>query len=137
MQIYFYLKSFTTDLSKRDGTTKAVQGLAWALAAQGIPVTVLFEGSQASKTMMATGLIYQCFVHHTTAPSFQISPGVQAFLKQLVPGQDLVILNGGFHCSVYAISRILKRQGIGYIVAPHLNYDVQMFGKRPWLKYHN
>ena len=135
MQIYFYLKSFTTDLGKRDGTTKAVQGLALALAAQGISVTVLFEGPQASKTMVATGLIYQCFIHKTTAPSFQISLGLQAFLKQLLPGKDLVILNGGFHCSVYAISRILKRQGIGYIVAPHLNYDVQMFSKRPWLKH--
>lgn len=135
MRIYLYLKSFTTDLGKRDGTTKAVQGLALALAAQDISVAVLFEGPQASKTMAATGLTYQCFVHQTTAPSFKISPGLQAFLKQLLPGVDLVILNGGFHCSVYAISRILKRQGIGYIVAPHLNYDVQMFSKRPWLKY--
>ena len=135
MRIYFYLKSFTTDLRRRDGTTKAVQGLALALAAQGIPVTVLFEGPQASETMAAKGLMYRCFAHQTTAPSFQISPRLQAFLKQLVPGKDLMILNGGFHCSVYAISRILKRQRINYIVAPHLNYDIQMFNKRPWLKY--
>ena len=134
MHIYLYLKSFTIDLRKRDGTTKAVHGLAMGLAAHNIPVTVLFEGPQTSKTMVV-GVTYQCFLHQTTSPSFQISAGLQAFLGQLVPRNDLVILNGGFHCSVYAISRILKRQGIGYVMAPHLNYDVQMFRKRPWLKY--
>lgn len=135
MHIYLYLKSFMSNPHQRDGITKAVHGLAMGLARCGLSVTVLSEGPQVAWCDTDYGYAHRCFLHETTSPSRRISVALQSFVDQFVKPQDLVILNGGFHLSVYAFSRFLKRQGLRYIFAPHLNYDLQMFRKKPWLKY--
>jgi glycosyltransferase involved in cell wall biosynthesis len=135
MHIYLYLKSFAQNSHQRDGITKAVHGLAVGLVACGMKVTVLSEGPQVAWCDMPEGYSHRCFLHETNSPSPRLSSGLKAFVEQCVTATDVMVLNGGFHLSVFAFSRFLKRQGVPYIVAPHLNYDAQMFRKTSWLKH--
>jgi glycosyltransferase involved in cell wall biosynthesis len=53
----------------------------------------------------------------------------------LRPNRDLVVLNGMFHLSVYAMARKLKALGVPYVVAPHGPYHPFLFRKNPHLKW--
>jgi glycosyltransferase involved in cell wall biosynthesis len=136
MRIYFYHKSFTDGtIDQCDGVTLAVHGLAAALASHGITVTVLSEGPKPLRYKTSAGYIHHRFSHPTTSPSRKISPVLQTFIAQEVTAADLFILNGGFHLSVYVLSRLLKSRGIPYVMAPHLVYGSAMFTQSPHLKY--
>jgi glycosyltransferase involved in cell wall biosynthesis len=47
----------------------------------------------------------------------------------------LVILNGIFHASIYAMSRLCRQGNVPYIIAPHDVYSPPMFAKSPHLKW--
>jgi glycosyltransferase involved in cell wall biosynthesis len=135
MHVYLYLKHFPPNFNPaHDGATKAVHGLALGLVSCGLAVTVLSEGPIVA-SVSSLGYCHQCFPSPNTHPSLQLSAPLLAFLQQrLIPG-DVVILNGGYHLSVYALSRWLKRHGVPYFLAPHTTYDPGIFGKKPYLKY--
>jgi glycosyltransferase involved in cell wall biosynthesis len=135
MHVYLYLKHFPPHLNPaHDGATKAVHGLALGLVSCGLAVTVLSEGPIAASDARR-GYCHHCFPSPNTHPGLNLSAPLRAFLQQQLTPQDVVILNGGYHLSVYALSRWLKRRGQAYLVAPHTTYDPGIFRKKPYLKY--
>jgi glycosyltransferase involved in cell wall biosynthesis len=138
VNIYLYARHFPPEGDRRwDGVVKAVHGLASGLVQAGAKVTVLSEGSAIANTTVETaaGYTIACFQNPIqTRPALRLSPDLQAYIAQL-PADSLVILNGIFHLSVYALSRCCRRHGIPYINAPHDVYSPMMFGKKPLLKW--
>jgi glycosyltransferase involved in cell wall biosynthesis len=140
MQVFLYLKHFPSAGDwLHEGTTKAVHGLASGLAACGAEVTVLCEGDRSNQHRAPAGYTIACFKRsrwsRSSAPSFQVSAELKAFLaKVAVPQNSIVILNGIFHKSVYALSRFLHHAQIPYIVAPHDPYHPSIFQTNRHLK---
>jgi glycosyltransferase involved in cell wall biosynthesis len=136
MTIFSYTKYFPPHQPpNRNGVIKATHGLAAALADYGESVAVLSEGEESATIQTQFGYTHYCFDNPQAAPSFKLAPNLQQFVEQNMTPHDVVILNGGFHLSVYALAQLLTRKGIPYIMAPHLAYDHQMFAKSPCLKY--
>lgn len=137
MNLYLYLRHFPPKGDRfNEGLTKAVHGLAAGLVESGATVTVLCEASatETSVYLSAAGYTIRCFVQPIQhRPSFTLSPELRQFIRQL-DRQSLVILNGILHPSVYAMSRLLRRQKIPYIVAPHDPYNPAIFKKNAHLK---
>jgi glycosyltransferase involved in cell wall biosynthesis len=140
MHIFLYLKHFpATGDWLHEGTTKAVHGLASGIVACGAQATVLCEADQTSQVQAAAGYTIACFrqasQRGSSAPSLRLAPELQTFLREQAtqPG-GLVILNGIFHRSVYALSRLLAKTGIPYIVAPHDPYHPSIFQTNRYLK---
>ena len=135
-KVYLYLKHFpAAGMPLRVGTNKAVHGLASGLVASGIAVDVWCEGDRDGRTVMPEGYGVQCFATRSRYRTFRLAPSLQAHLQTLRPHRDLVVLNGMFHLSVYALSRKLKTLGIPYVVAPHGPYHPFLFRKNPHLKW--
>jgi glycosyltransferase involved in cell wall biosynthesis len=140
MQVFLYLKHFPPAGDwLHEGTTKAVHGLATGLAACGAEVTVLCEGDRTTQHQAPAGYTIACFKRsrwsRSSAPSFWVSTELQTFLQRKAsPHSSLVILNGVFHKSVYALSRFLRHAQIPYIVAPHDPYHPSIFQTNRYLK---
>jgi glycosyltransferase involved in cell wall biosynthesis len=135
-KVYLYLKHFpAAGAPLRVGTNKAVHGLATGLVAAGIPVDVWCEGDRDSRTVMPEGYGIQCFATRSRYYTYKLAPSLLSQLQALHPTRDLVVLNGIFHLSVYAISRKLKALGIPYVMAPHSPYHPFLFRKNPHLKW--
>jgi glycosyltransferase involved in cell wall biosynthesis len=135
-KVYLYLKHFpAAGVPLRVGTNKAVHGLASGLVASGIAVDVWCEGDRDGRAVMPEGYGVQCFATRSRYRTFRLAPSLQVQLTTLRPKRDLVVLNGMFHPSVYALSRQLKALGIPYIVAPHGPYHPFLFRKNPHLKW--
>jgi glycosyltransferase involved in cell wall biosynthesis len=120
-----------------DGIVKAVHGLASGLVKAGAIVTILSEGSATQNTSVytAAGYTVECFANPIqTRPSFQISPFLKAYIQR-IPPRSIVILNGIFHASVYAMSRLCRQWNMPYIIAPHDVYSPPMFARKPYLKW--
>jgi glycosyltransferase involved in cell wall biosynthesis len=135
MNIYLYLKHFPSygdDLN--EGTRKAVHGFASGLAACGTDVTVLCEAAERSSFQAEAGYQIECFSNRQERPSFALSTELKHYIRDFITTIDLVILNGIFHPSVYAMSRALKRYRIPYIAAPHDPYHPTIFQKNAHLK---
>jgi glycosyltransferase involved in cell wall biosynthesis len=136
MTIYLYTKHFPPyEKPVHHGVIKAVHGLAMGLAAAVDAVTVLSEDPQAAHIQTPYGYTHRSFTNPDPKPSRKLAPDLVQFVKTQLTEQDLVVLNGGFHLSVYACARLLKQQGIPYVIAPHLTYDRQMFAKSRYRKY--
>jgi glycosyltransferase involved in cell wall biosynthesis len=136
MTIYLYTKHFPPyEPPVHHGVIKAVHGLAMGLATTIEAVTVLSEDAQSVDLQTPYGYRHHCFANPNPHPSLKLAPDLVQFIKTQLTPQDLVILNGAFHLSVYACARLLKRQGIPYVIAPHLTYDRQMFAKSRYRKY--
>jgi glycosyltransferase involved in cell wall biosynthesis len=136
MTIYLYTKHFPPyENPVHHGVVKAVHGLATGLATLNQAVTVLSEDPQAAQIQTPYGYTHRSFSNPDYQPSLKLAPDLVQFIKTELTSEDLVILNGGFHLSVYAIARRLKQQGIPYVMAPHLTYDRQMFAKSRHRKY--
>ncbi|NJN86710.1 MAG: glycosyltransferase [Leptolyngbyaceae cyanobacterium SL_7_1] len=137
MNLYLYLRHFPPQGDRfNEGLTKAVHGLASGLVECGASVTVLCEASatETSVHQSAAGYKIHCFVQPIQhRPSFTLSPELRQFLRQL-DRPSLVILNGILHPSVYAMSRLLRRQKVPYIIAPHDPYNPAIFKKNAHLK---
>ncbi len=135
MKIFFYLKHFPLcNPPCSEGVSKAVHGLASGLAAIGQSVTVLSEGPAAGYRRSEFGYDIRTFSAPHTHPTMRLSPALVAYIKTEINEGDRVILNGIFHRSVAAMARLLKRQRIPYIVAPHDPYHPTIFQKKKWLK---
>lgn len=142
MNVYLYLKMFPP-LGKgekmHNGAVKAVHGLASGLVNCGAKVEILCEGSRSedlndSSCQTDAGYTIKWFANSSRHLSFKIATGLQEYIRNEVkPG--LVILNGIFHPSVYGMSRLLKKQSIPYIVAPHDPYHPSIFTKNAHLKW--
>ncbi|MFM2432373.1 MAG: hypothetical protein RLZZ511_3587 [Cyanobacteriota bacterium] len=136
MHVYLYSKFFPVAPAPiRDGIVKAMHGLAAGFVANDTTTTILSEGPQAATTRTDAGYVHHCFKTRYPGQSWHLSPDLQQFIQTHITDRDLVILNGGFHLSVYALARFLLQRGIPYIVAPHIAYDPPMFQKSPYLKY--
>jgi glycosyltransferase involved in cell wall biosynthesis len=130
MTLYLYVQYFPPHQNPvHNGVIKAVHGLAAGLAACGESVMVLSEGPQSATVQTAFGYVHCCFARTNNNPSFHLAPDLSAFIRRRITGRDLVILNGGFHPSVYACAQLLISQAIPYVMAPHLSYDDSMFAK--------
>lgn len=135
MKIFFYLKHFPLyDSPCSEGVSKAVHGLASGLVAIGQSVTVLSEGPTSGYRQSEFGYDIRTFSAPHTHPSVRLSPALVAYVQTEIDEGDRVILNGIFHRSVAAIARLLKRQRIPYILAPHDPYHPTIFQKNKWLK---
>jgi glycosyltransferase involved in cell wall biosynthesis len=146
MQVFLYLKHFPSAGDwLHEGTTKAVHGLATGLIACGAEVTVLCEGDRTTQHQAQAGYTIACFkrsrLSRSSAPSFRVSRELQHFLQanasphaNASPQDSIVILNGVFHKSVYALSRFLRQSQIPYIVAPHDPYHPSIFQTNRYLK---
>ncbi|HEY9605783.1 MAG TPA: glycosyltransferase [Allocoleopsis sp.] len=138
--IYLYLKMFPPLGDRLDnGAVKYVHGLASGLVACGANVTVLCEGSHSKEEPDSS---YQTDAGYTIKwfanPSQHLSFKVAQNLKKFIQGgskPDFVVLNGIFHPSVYAMSRLLKQQNIPYLVAPLDPYHPSIFSKNAQLKW--
>ena len=135
MHIYFYLKHFPLrDSPFSEGVTKAVHGLACGLIHHGQSVTVVGEGPEFGVRRSEYGYEIRVYPADDTHPSFTLSPALVEFLNTHVTPTDRVILNGIFHRSVYSVSKVLKRQNIPYIIAPHDPYHPAIFQKNKLIK---
>jgi glycosyltransferase involved in cell wall biosynthesis len=136
MTLYLYLKHFPMNqITFHEGASKAVHGLASGFAQNGVTVVILCEGLTPGIYISPAGYSVMCFEAPHSSPSFRLSKDLQAYLKTVVQSTDLVILNGIFHLSVYAMARSLRRLGIPYIAAPHDVYHRLMFQKNAGLKW--
>jgi glycosyltransferase involved in cell wall biosynthesis len=135
-RVFLYLKHFPAlGLPLRVGTNKAVHGLASGLVANGVTAEVWCEGERDSEIVMPEGYVVRCFATRASYRTLRIAPSLQAYLKNLKAERDLVVLNGMFHPSVYALSRKLKSLQVPYVVAPHGPYHPWLFKKNPHLKW--
>jgi glycosyltransferase involved in cell wall biosynthesis len=136
MTLYLYLKHFPLNqITFHEGTSKAVHGLASGFAQNGVKVVILCEGRTPGREISSAGYSVVCFDAPHSSPSFRLSKDLQNYLKTVVQPTDLVVLNGIFHSSVYAMARLLRRLGIPYIAAPHDVYHQLMFQKNAGLKW--
>ncbi len=136
MTLYLYLKHFPVNqITFHEGTSKAVHGLASGFVQNGANVVILCEGRTPGTSTTPAGYSVVCFAAPHSSPSFRLSKNLRNYLKSVVQPTDLVILNGIFHASVYAMARSLQRLGIPYIAAPHDVYHRLMFQKSAILKW--
>jgi glycosyltransferase involved in cell wall biosynthesis len=135
MKLHFYLKHFPPQQAQfHEGTSKAVHGLAAGLVQQGVEVVVLCEGPHPCSLRSTAGYRIECFAAPHTAPSFRLAPELQNYVRTQLDADDLVVLNGIFHQSVYRLSRLLKQVQVPYVMAPHDPYHPSIFQKRAILK---
>lgn len=136
MQIYLYLKHFPPNgKDLNEGTSKAVHGLASGLVTGGANVRVLCEGAQEGGIFETKdGYEILSFPSKDTRPSFNISKELKRYILASSK-QSLFILNGIFHKSVYVLSRLLKKNSLPYILAPHDPYHPTIFRKNLYLKW--
>ncbi|OUC13591.1 MAG: group 1 glycosyl transferase [Alkalinema sp. CACIAM 70d] len=140
MKIYCYLKHFPFEKDPRsEGVSKAVHGLASGLVKQGSSVTVLCEGNPAGQRITPEGYEIQCFPSASSSPSWSLAPELQQFFQtqfsQAGAEEAIVILNGIFHRSVFAVAQQLRKLRVPYIVAPHDPYHPAIFQKNAYLKW--
>jgi glycosyltransferase involved in cell wall biosynthesis len=136
MKIYLYLKHFPAHGSPLiGGTSKSVHGLASGLAACGAEVIILCEGTIVNSEQTNFGYRIECFANLKNYRTFSISPDLQKYIADLITTDDLVILNGIFHLSVYSMSRLLKQYSISYVVMPHGVYGLPMLNKNYYFKW--
>src|SRR5437016_4104183 len=109
LDLHLYLAHFPHERQHiEEGTAKAIDGLAAALVRIGARVKVVCEGPASIHKLSPVGYEISCF-----SPT-----DMKRYVAQL-NGNALWVLNGMFHRRVYAMSRLLYRRGVRYIVAPH------------------
>jgi glycosyltransferase involved in cell wall biosynthesis len=135
MNIYIYLKHFPPKGDRpNEGAAKYVHGMASGLVDCGCKVTVLCETEKIVSQPAKVGYMIESFSSPNTNPSFQLSTGLQAYVTRQ-PDNSLFVLVGMFHRSVYALSRLLRKHSIPYVVAPLDPYHPTIFQKNAYLKY--
>lgn len=135
-RVCLYIKHFpAAGAPLRVGTNKAVHGLASGLVANGVAAEVWCEGASESHLFAPEGYAIRCFESHAPYRTLRLAPTLRDHLATLHPDEDMVVLNGVFHPSVYALSRRLKSRRIPYVVAPHGPYHPSLFRKNAALKW--
>ena len=137
MRIGLYLKIFPPSEELPGcgyGIVKAVHASAAGLVACDAEVTVLCEGEKDHQCQTQAGYEIRCFSNTAWQVAFRAPEGMASYLES--PSRpDLVVLNGIFDPRVYAVARLLKKQGIPYVVAPHDPYHPAIFGTNAHLKW--
>lgn len=104
---------------------KAVHGLAAGFVRNSARVTVLCDGQQDSVVHSPAGYEIRCYKYSGRLAG-QNSDGLQRYIAECDdPG--VFLLNGAFNTSVFFVSRLCRRYGIPYIVAPHDPYHPTIF----------
>jgi glycosyltransferase involved in cell wall biosynthesis len=141
MKIYFYFADYAAlDRPAQIGMEKAVLGLAKGLAAAGAEGAILCETDAdrvlpiGPSTGTSTAWLVRSFANRAKRKHLSLAPTLRRFVAEQISPGDLVVLNGMFHPSVYQMSRLLRRRGIAYIVAPHDPYHQSVFIKNRILK---
>jgi len=136
MRVHLYLREFPPQGDRLiSGMIKAVHGLAAGFAGNGADVTVLCEGPETTTVLTASGYRICCFAYNQGRGSSQSIPrGLEAYLNH-THDLGLVILNSVFNPNVYLVSRILKRNGTPYVIAPHDPYHPTIFATNRHLKW--
>jgi glycosyltransferase involved in cell wall biosynthesis len=96
---------------------------------------ILSEEQRPGCFQAEAGYRIRCFESPNTHPSLKLSPQLEEYLETHLSSEDLVILNGIFHLSIYAMSRCLRRLKVAYVVAPHDPYHPAIFSSKPYLKW--
>jgi glycosyltransferase involved in cell wall biosynthesis len=137
MKLYIYTKGFPPDITliKSEGTKKAIHGLASGLVKCGVEVTILCEGESDGSFEMPEGYKIECFTNPKKNQTFKIAEGLKQFIGENLDDKNLVILSGIFQPRIYAISRLLKKCSIPYIVFPHDPYNPAIFSKNAHVKW--
>lgn len=139
IHIYTYQRHFPQKGNiLKGGVAKAMNGLASGLVECGAKVTVLSESSHSENTEFKNQADYtiKCFANPIQGrPSFSISPDLKKFIRSNINSDNLVLLNGILHPSIYSMSRTLKKYSIPYIAVPHDVYHPSMFRKNTHLKW--
>jgi len=135
MKLFLYLKHFPPqDGRPNEGATKFVHGLASGLTTCGAEVIVLCEGVERVSVQTPEGYQVECFANPKSQPSFNLAPALKDYAATHMQ-DSLVILNGMFHLSVYALSRLLRQYQVPYIVSPLDPYHPSIFSKNANLKW--
>lgn len=135
MNLFLYLKHFLPhEEHPNEGASKFVHGLASGLTACGSRVTVLCEGVERVSRQTPEGYQIECFANPQSQPSFNLAPALRDYVVNQIR-DSLVILNGMFHLSVYALSRLLRQHQIPYIISPLDPYHPSIFNKNAHLKW--
>jgi glycosyltransferase involved in cell wall biosynthesis len=136
MKIAFYLKHFpASGLPLVGGTAVAVGGLVKSLANLKQDVIVLCEGQTETDHKTADGCRILSFQQSSTHNPFGIANGLQKYLELSRDRPDLLIVNGCFHPSLFAVARTATKMGIPYVAACHTHYNPAFFQRRPYLKW--
>src|SRR5260221_9760410 len=102
MKVTLYLKHFPAGAPLNDGASIAVAGLAAGLNEHGVQATVLCEGPARRSLDGGCGYTVECFQDRGKRRRFTLAPELKRYVaERLAPWQDLCILNGMFHPSVY------------------------------------
>lgn len=137
MRIAIYLKHFPASGSPLiGGTSIAVDGLASGLSENGADVRVLCEGRERSSFTAQGSYMIECFPGRRRKRGFGLSSELAHYAKQqLAMKHTVCLVNGMFHPGAYSMARMLDRQAIPYIVAPHDPYEPVVFRRNPHLKW--
>ncbi|OGA11079.1 MAG: hypothetical protein A3D95_13685 [Betaproteobacteria bacterium RIFCSPHIGHO2_12_FULL_69_13] len=136
MHVALYLKHFPAGAPLRDGTSRAVGGLAQGLAENGARVTVLCEGPARVSLDGGRGYEIECFANRAPYRTFALAPELKRYVaERLARRRSLCLVNGMFVPSVYAMARWLRRHGVAYVAVPHDPYDPALFGRNAHLKW--
>ncbi|NDJ24085.1 glycosyltransferase [Nostoc sp. B(2019)] len=137
MKLYIYTKGFPPDITliKSEGTKKAIHGLASGLVKCGIEVIILCEGKSDDSFEMPEGYKIKCFMNPNQNQTFKIANGLKQFISHNLDRHSLIILSGIFQPRIYAISRVLKKYSVPYVVFPHDPYNPAIFSKNSYVKW--
>ena len=107
----------------------------FALSEAGHQVVVICQGDADSVLQRGPDYEVRCFAGQRGGP---LGIELPETLKQYVHDNSrdaLYLLNAMFHRGVYALSSLLRRERIPYIVAPHDPYHPVVFSRKPTIKW--
>jgi glycosyltransferase involved in cell wall biosynthesis len=135
MKVHLYLKDFKPLEAPSGGMEKAVAGLAGGIVANGDEAVILCE-SEADHTIPSPGgYTIRCFRNDDLAKRQKIAAGLERYVESEMTPASLVILNAIFHPSVARLAKVLRRQRVPHIIAPHDPYHPSIFLKNAHLKW--
>ena len=133
MKIWMYYRDFAVPgRVDTGGITKAVTGLAAAMAGASATVTVLCEGPESIVTETAGGFELRAFPQARRS-RLQISAELRRYIGDSAP-PDLIVLNGIFSGGVGRVARVARGRAIPYIHAPHDPYSPAIFARNRHIK---
>jgi glycosyltransferase involved in cell wall biosynthesis len=138
--IYHYLRDFPADASRlHGGIDKAVSGLAAGIAQAGgreVRSAILCESPRPSfQCERPEGCwVYSFDNSRCRRNPFGIAPDLRDFVFNEVR-DGIVVLNAVFNTHVNAMSMLLRRAGVPYVVAPHNPYHPAIFQRRRGVKF--
>ncbi|MBD1872381.1 glycosyltransferase [Nodosilinea sp. FACHB-131] len=137
MQVFFYTRYFSPDLKyiMSEGTKKSLHGLCTGMAACGVDVTLLCEGSSGYVHEMPERYVIRSFKQNEKQKKLFLPLALKKFIAENLDANTPIFLSGIFQPKIYLLSRFLKRHHIPYIYVPHDPYAPSIFSKNAHLKW--